>query len=550
METLPNDRFPGLAIRHQRTRPALVAMLGLLLAVLLQAGCASLPTDYPRSPSTTLADTADTRLGRASSRLLAEHPDASGVLLLDRGTDAFLARLALAETAEKSLDIQYYIWHEDTTGKVLAARVLHAAERGVRVRLLLDDIGKAADDRHLLALDSHSNIEVRLFNPVAARSTPMLGLLADFSRANRRMHNKSFTADNQATIVGGRNIGDEYFGARPDIEFADLDLLAIGPVVAEVSRQFDAYWNSPLAFPIAALSQHRPSDEDIRQARAGLLEFVQAQKGGSYAQALKSSGLAEALAGGSLAFDHAKVRVVADDPIKVLEESADPTTRLLPKLLPEFASLSSELLLVSPYFVPGDTGVDRLRALVQRGVRVRILTNSLASTDVPAVHAGYKRYRRALLEAGVELYELKPTAAQVARRDPPSGSRDGGDKPSLSGSSNASLHAKTMTFDRRALFVGSMNLDPRSVFTNTEIGVVVEHPGLTAQRVEKIDSRLPEISFRLELTPPAGPGSTPGIMWITTRDGQEVRYSSEPMTHAWQRFKIWFYSLLPIEPLL
>lgn len=549
MDTLRNDRFPSRAIRQKKTLHTL-AMLGLLLALLLQAGCASLPTDYPRSTSTALTDTGDTRLGQTSSRLLAEHPDMSSVLLLNRGTDAFLARLALAEIAQRSLDIQYYIWHGDTTGKLLAASVLHAAERGVRVRLLLDDIGTAADDRHLLALDSHSNIEVRLFNPIAARSTKLLGFLADFSRTNRRMHNKSFTADNQAMIVGGRNIGDEYFEARPDVEFADLDLLAIGPVVGEVSRQFDAYWNSPLAFPIAVLSQDTPSDEAIRAARAGLLEFVQAQKHGSYAQALKSSGLAEGLAEGSLAFSHAKVRVVADDPMKILRESTDTASRLLPKLLPEFESLNSELLLVSPYFVPGDAGVDHLRALVQRGVKVRVLTNSLASTDVPAVYAGYKRYRRALLEAGVDLYELKPTADHTAKHDRPSGARDDEDKPSLTGSSHASLHAKTMAFDRRALFVGSMNLDPRSVFTNTEIGVVVEHPGLVAQRIETIDSRLPEISYRLELTPAAGPDSAPGTAWVTTQDGQEVRYSSEPMTRAWQRFKIWFYSLLPIEHLL
>ena len=549
MDALRNDRLPGLSFRQRGTRHLLV-LWGLLLVVLLQAGCASLPTDYPRSASTALADTADTRLGQTSSRLLAGHPDLSGVLLLNRGTDAFLARLALAEVAQRSLDIQYYIWHGDTTGKVLAARVLHAAERGVRVRLLLDDIGTAADDRHLLALDSHPNIEVRLFNPIAARSTRMLGFMADFSRTNRRMHNKSFTADNQAMIVGGRNIGDEYFGARPDIEFADLDLLAIGPVVSEVSRQFDAYWNSPLAFPIAVLSQDRPSDEAIRQARAALREFVLAQKEGSYAQALKSSGLAEGLVEGSLAFNFAKVRVVADDPMKILKESTDNSTRLLPKLLPEFEALDSELLLVSPYFVPGETGVDRLRSLVQRGVKVRVLTNSLASTDVPAVYAGYKRYRRALLEAGVELYELKPTAVHTAKHDQPSGSRDAEAKPSLAGSSHASLHAKSMAFDRRALFVGSMNLDPRSVFTNTEIGVVVEHPGLVAQRVETIDRRLPEISFRLELAPPAGPDSTPGIEWVTPVDGQAMRYSREPMTHGWQRFKVWLYSLLPIEHLL
>ena len=257
MEAQRSGHFLGPPLRQKGARHT-PAMLGLLLAMLLQAGCASLPTDHPRSTSTALTDTGDTRLGHASSHLLAEHPEVSGVLLLNRGTDAFLARLALAEAAEKSLDIQYYIWHDDTTGKVLLERVLRAADRGVRVRLLLDDIGTAAKDSNLLAIDSHPNVEVRLFNPIAARSTRLMGMMADFSRVNRRMHNKSFTADNQVMIVGGRNIGDEYFAARPDVEFADLDVLAIGPVVGEVSRQFDRYWNSPLAFPITAISRARP----------------------------------------------------------------------------------------------------------------------------------------------------------------------------------------------------------------------------------------------------------------------------------------------------
>lgn len=547
---LRNARSPGLSIR-QKDSLATLALAGLLLfATLLQAGCASLPTDYPRTPSTALMLTADTRLGLMSSRVLAGHPGVSGVRLFNRGTDAFLARLALAEAAEQSLDIQYYIWHGDTTGKVLLERVLRAAGRGVRVRLLLDDIGAAAEDGGLLAIDSHPNIEVRLFNPIAARSAKMLGLVADFSRANRRMHNKSFTADNQATIVGGRNIGDEYFEARPDIEFADLDLLAIGPVVGEVSSEFDLYWNSPLAFPITAISQALPSDAERRQALAGLQEFVQSQKGASYAQSLKSSGLAEGLAEGKLGFSYGKARVVADDPMKILTEATDESGRLLPNLRPEFESLRSELVLVSPYFVPGDEGVAGLRSLVQRGVKVRVLTNSLASTDVPAVHAGYQRYRQALLEAGVELHELKPSANRDAGQGSAAGSRDGGEKGALTGSSRASLHAKTLIFDRRTLFVGSMNLDPRSLVSNTEIGVVVEQDRLAATQVEKIDSRLSTIAFRLELTPAAGPGATPEIEWVTTREGQAVRYSTEPMTNAWQRFKIWFYSLLPIEHLL
>jgi putative cardiolipin synthase len=522
----------------------------LLSAALLLAGCASLPTDYPRTPSTTLLDTQGSRLGKVSSRLLAEHAGLSGVLLLPRGTDAFLARLALAEAAEKSLDIQYYIWHRDTSGKLLVASVLRATERGVRVRLLLDDIGTAADDRDLLALDSHPNIEVRLFNPVASRSARLLGVLGDFSRANRRMHNKSFTADNQAMIVGGRNVGDEYFEARPDVEFADLDLLAIGPVVGEVSRQFDDYWNSPLAFPIAALAREAPRDEDRQQALAALGEFVQAQKEGSYAQALRASGLAEGLAGGGLPFSYARVRVVADDPMKILQQSTDAATHLLPELLPEFKSLAAELVLVSPYFVPGEGGVAKLRSLVERGVKVRVLTNSLAATDVPAVYAGYQPYRRALLEAGVELHEFKPTAARKAGKLSAAEADDTAAARSLAGSSRASLHAKTLVFDRRALFVGSMNLDPRSVFTNTEIGVVVEHAGLAASQMERLDRQLPEISYRLELAPAGRPGGASEIQWIDRQDGAETRYSRSPMTSAWQRLKIWFLSLLPIEPLL
>jgi len=548
MEAIRNSRFPNLAVR-QKVALHTLALVGALLAMLLQAGCASLPTDYPRSISTTLSDTADTRLGQASRRLLDGHPDVSGVHPLNRGTDAFLARLALAEAAGKSLDIQYYIWHGDTTGKVLLERVLRAADRGVRVRLLLDDIGTAAEDSNLLAIDSHPNIEVRLFNPVASRSTRLLGMMADFSRTNRRMHNKSFTADNQVMIVGGRNIGDEYFEARPDVAFADLDLLAIGPVVEEVSRQFDRYWNSPLAFPISALSQAMPSDEERLQALAGLRAFVRSQTEEGYAQALKSSELAENLEKGSLAFSYAKARVVADDPMKILQESADKSSLLLPNLLPEFESLGSELVLVSPYFVPGKGGVDRLRSLSERGVKVRVLTNSLASTDVPAVHSGYQQYRRALLEAGVELHELKPTVTRDARGGAPAGSGPGSVKRPSSGSSQASLHAKVLIFDRRSLFVGSMNLDPRSVLTNTEIGVVVEHGELAASMVEKLDRHLSDIGFRLELAS-AGPDSAPEIEWVTTEDGQTVRYTREPMTTAWQRFKAWFYALLPIEHLL
>ncbi|MCU0810650.1 MAG: phospholipase D family protein [Thiobacillaceae bacterium] len=524
----------------------------VLLAALLQAGCASLPTDVQRPPSAALTDTADTRLGQTARRLLAGHPDDSAVLLLGQGTDAFLARLALADVAEKSLDVQYYIWHGDTTGKVLADRLLRAADRGVRVRVLLDDIGTAADDARLLALDSHPNIEVRLFNPVANRSFRMLGMLADFSRVNRRMHNKSFTADNQATIVGGRNIGDEYFAARPDVEFADLDLLALGPAVPEVSSQFDRYWNSPAVYPITALSTALPSDEAMIQGRAELREFVESQRGQHYARALSTSGLARGLTEGSLGFAYGKVRVLADDPAKVEQASTDEAVLLLPRLRPEFESLKSELVLVSPYFVPGEKGTALLRDIMKRGVRVRILTNSLAATDVPAVHAGYQKYRRELLEAGAELYELKPTAPKAERADSDRESQQGKDKNSFAGSagsSHASLHAKSLAFDRHMLFVGSMNLDPRSVLTNTEIGVLLDHPELVAAQAEKLEAQLSANWFRLELVSPA-PDAVPAIQWVEVRDGVTIRHTREPLTTAWQRFKIQLLSLLPIESYL
>jgi putative cardiolipin synthase len=548
----PGDRGPPRPRpAWARVRPgAGVAGLVLALGMLLLAGCASLPTDYPRSASTALTDTGQTRLGQVSGRMLAARPGTSGILVLNRGTDAFQARLALADTAEKSLDIQYYIWHADTTGRVLAERVLRAADRGVRVRLLLDDIGAAAEDGTLLAVDTHPQVEIRLFNPVAARSTKLLGMMADFPRVNRRMHNKSFTADNQVMIVGGRNIGDEYFAARPDIEFADLDVLAIGPVVAEVSDQFDRYWNSPLAFPIAALSRDMPGDEEIRQRLAGLRAFVAAWRQGEYARALESSDLARRLAAGAPVFSYGKARVLADDPAKILATAADDAGGLLPGLMPEFQALASELILVSPYFIPGDTGVARLGTLPRRDVKVRVLTNSLASTDVPVVHAGYRKYRQALLEGGVELHEFKPTAIRDVAGNPGTQPRGRGAGGALSGSSLASLHAKALIFDRRALFVGSMNLDPRSVFTNTEIGVVVENPELAAAVAEKLDELLPEVSFRLELAPAPGPDGAPGIAWVARQDGEEVRYASEPMTSVWQRFKTWLYSLLPIEHLL
>ena len=461
-----NERAARTATARRTGGPWLLA--GLLVAT---SACASLPKTHSCTPSSALSagDTGTTTLGRNSASRLAELRAPSGIHLLPRGPAAFLARLAIVELAERSLDLQYYIWQPDTVGKLLMASVLRAAERGVRVRLLIDDIGSAAKDRTLLLLDEHPNIEVRLFNPAANRSARSLWLVTDFSRVNRRMHNKSITADSQFTIVGGRNIGDEYFEAGSTLDYADLDALVIGAAVADVSTSFDRYWNSPVVYAITELSSNVPAPGEAAHALAALQEYARAQKETPYGDAVRASALATEIREGRVAFSPATIAVAADDPIKVELRGTDRSKNLLPQLAPQFDGTRESLVLVSPYFVPRSGGVERLRRMRERGVRVRVLTNGLASTDVLPVFAKYKKYRRQLLEAGVELYEVDPTHGH----DGPAGPLRTADRTLAPGASGprAALHGKVLVFDCREFFVGSMNLDPRSAFTNTEIGI-------------------------------------------------------------------------------
>ncbi len=518
-------------------RDSLHSVIRYLLAlVLLASGCATLPTDYPRVDSRALRETADTRLGRSVAPLAESHPGKSGLHPLGRGLDAFLARLALADTADRSLDIQYYILHGDTTGRLLLDHILRAADRGVRVRLLLDDLGTAAKDETLLAIAAHRNVEVRLFNPVALRSARGLGILADFGRVNRRMHNKSFTADNQITILGGRNIGDEYFEARSDLDFSDLDVMAVGPVVDEVSSSFDLYWNSPAAFPIAALGGADPTGDDIFRWHDELRAFAESRQASAYAEEIRQSKVADYLARGELPFFWGTAKLVYDSPAKADPATAKMKLRLLPKLRPVFDEVEQELLVVSPYFVPGKAGVSFFRALRDRGVRVSILTNSLASSDVSAVHAGYAKYRKPLLQAGVGLYEVNAGTE-------PRGKRAAGKKQTggVAGSSRASLHAKVFVLDRRKVFVGSLNLDPRSVDINTEIGILFDNPELGRLVAERIEETMREDCYRLSIDDDGN------LTWTGREAGQDVSYGSEPHAGVWRRFGVWFLSFLPLE---
>ena len=507
----------------------------LLLLLVLIGGCASLPSGYERTESFALADTAATLLGRHGQQALLAHPGQSGCRPLPNGVDALVARLLLADSAERSLDVQYYIWHDDLTGRLFAHALLRAADRGVRVRVLVDDVGTRANDATLLSLDAHPNIEIRLFNPVASRSFRGLGMLTDFARVNRRMHNKAFVADNQRALLGGRNIGDEYFEAHGDVAFGDLDVLTLGPVVAEVSRAFDSFWNAPMSIPIDALVGRRGEPADLDALRASLADFVAAQQGSPYLVNARSQA-ARGVAGGIDGVFWGQVQVLVDDPAKVTRPPEDTEGHLSEQFRRLGQPLRTELFIVSPYFVPGDAGVAALRSLVQQGLRVTVLTNSLAATDVGSVHAGYKRYREALLEAGVRLYELRPGAIDFGR--PRQGHRP-------TAGSRASLHAKTFVFDRQAVFIGSLNLDPRSVLLNTEIGVVCHSDALAVSIADGLEANLDQIAWRVERE--VGADGSARLVWVESTAGGPLRRETEPEVSAWRLLGVWFLGLLPIE---
>ena len=517
------------------------------IALLMCGACASLPKTRTVTPSSALTDTADsTSLGHVLAQRMIELNAPSGINLIPRGPDAFLARLTLVDLAERSLDLQYYIWHDDTVGKLLIGAVLRAADRGVRVRLLIDDVGASPDDRTLLLLDAHPNIEVRLFNPIASRSARALWMITDFSRVNQRMHNKSITADNQLTIVGGRNIGDEYFEAGTAMNYADLDALAIGAAVTAVSARFDRYWNSPVVYGISELRHDTPAPGELERAAAGLRAFEEQQRQASYAQAMHDSRLSQEMRDGRVSFSPARIEVTADDPGKVEGAGKDPSHNLMPQLRPQFDSARDSVVLVSPYFVPRKGGVEFLRSLRARGIKVRVLTNGLASTDVVPVFGKYKKYRRELLEAGVELYEIDP----AYDLDGPAGPLQTSDDANATDANapRAALHGKVLSFDCLQFFVGSMNLDPRSAFTNTEIGFLVDAPDVAGPLCEGLDKTFASGAFRLELTTTSN--GARHLEWVDTDQGREQRFTSEPRASRWQRFKAWVYGIMPIESLM
>jgi putative cardiolipin synthase len=430
------------------------------------------------------------------------------------------------------------MFHQDTVGRLLIKELLAAADRGVRVRLLVDDMYGGEADDVWSTLDSHPSFEVRLFNPFVRGHSKNLQFITRLKTVNHRMHSKSFTVDNQTTIVGGRNIGDEYFDADPNLSFADVDVMAIGPVVPEVSKAFDEYWNSQHAYPMTTLLGKTADDVALERLRQDLAAFYQQKTTSVYIDALENSAFAKALMDKTAQFSFAKAIVIHDSAEKMTKGKDWQDELLISQLAPYIQEATEEFILVSPYFVPGQQGADALCKLSQQGVRIRILTNSLVSNDVAAVHTGYMRHRKQLLRCGVQLYELNEQIKKAQRKL----------FSWLPGLSKSSLHAKTMGYDNKVMFVGSFNFDQRSLHINNEIGILFYEPQLASQASAKFDRHIDEVAFRVELI--TDENGKESLRWIGKEDGKEVVFYDEPYAGFWKKLAANLMRVLPIDAML
>jgi putative cardiolipin synthase len=519
----------------------------LVLALALLAGCASLPpgSDFPKTTSSAYPQPELTRLGRPLDSEARNRGGNSGFRLLSVGVDGFLTRAQMANAAERTLDLQYFILRGDETGQLLADAVLRAADRGVRVRVLIDDGDTLDGDEQIVALDAHPQIEVRIFNPFAYRGHAELFRAAEFmvsfSRLDYRMHNKLFVADNAIALVGGRNIGDQYFQVDPESQFADDDVFTAGPIVKELSATFDEFWNSAIAIPVEALAQVQTAAKSLQDYRNALAEHRRQVKadGTDYASRVASGEPLAGMLSGRLPLVWAHAQVICDSPEKKRVESGAMVGRLMHRPVAKAAAaVQSELLMISPYLIPGQEGMQLFKDLHQRNVRVRVLTNSLESSTVLMAQAGYMRYRVPLLENGVELYEIRSLLGN---------SRGSGQTAAISQFGNYSLHAKLFVFDRQRLFIGSMNFDQRSMHLNTEIGLIIDSPALAQQVATRFEAMVqPANSYALALRQNDAAGR-PGLVWRTQEDAKTVEYAIEPARSDEQRSKANFLSLLPLD---
>lgn len=529
----------------------LTRLAPVLLAALLSA-CATqgMREHYDKPASTAIAPAAGSPVAKSVQKV-AEIRGAvnneSGFRVLTLSTNGLLSRLVLVDKAQSSVDLQYFIFANDDTGKLLAQHLLADADRGVRVRLLVDDINNKATKPMLDALDAHDRIEVRVFNPFNTREPGMLSkaaqMLLEFRRLNRRMHNKSFIVDNKVAVIGGRNIADDYFDAGNEHNYRDLDLLAVGPVVQEASRVFDTYWADDAAVPANAFKGAKNSQADLANLRTELNRHAN-----SFAQSDYAKAAGEELPNGPTAdrggsWFWGPATLVADQPDKIDGGDDQPGLRMAPALGGIIEAAKQDVSIISPYFVPSDAEDQQFLGLLKRGVKLRLVTNSLASTDEPAVQVGYAAHRRLLLGAGAEIFELKPRAGQKQSVT------------EFGKESAVGLHAKAFVVDSRYVFVGSMNMDNRSKLINTEMGFVVDSPALAKAILDYFNIlRQPANAYQVLAsgTDKDGDGKGDGsfIHWRTEEGGKEVIYEHEPEASAIRRVEVMMMKLLPIDGLL
>ena len=495
--------------------------------------------DSPKIEQNTATTTNNTDLVTAITAQNEIHPDLSGYHPIVTGANAFAARSILTGMATRNIDAQYYIWHNDQAGQLLLKDLWEAAERGVIVRLLLDDFNNSAKfDQHLLRFASHPNIAVRIINPLMHRKFPTLNYVTGLPRINRRMHNKSMTFDKQITVIGGRNIGNEYMSNDQSSQFADLDVLLIGKVVADIDNSFASYWSSPLSFDIETLAKF---DDDVTPDFLKALDKLgideENNEGSSltvYKAAIKDSTIDTDLINKRVPFRWTDMQFLSDD-VGKLSKSVSSETNLVHQLRTLLGSPTKKLTIISSYFVPTKDGVDTLVKLAKSGVDIKILTNSFDATDVTAVHSGYSQWRPSLLRSGVKIYELKSTAAEEKRDNKLWRARS---------QSSTSLHAKTFAVDDYQVFIGSYNVDPRSANINTEMGVIINDDELARQLHGALSDDLLNQAYEVKLL------DNGSLEWHTMEDGKEVVYESEPRVdmsdHIWLTIMSW----LPIDWLL
>ncbi len=503
-------------------------LLGFVLG-----GCATVDFDYPKQESFVLDGPVNSVIGQDIVDTVAQYPGGeSGFVPIWDGIEALSIRLLLAARAERSIDAQYYLVKDGITGQAFLYSLLLAADRGVRVRLLVDDMFTSGYDTGIAALSSHPNFEVRVFNPFASRSARFLDGITSFSRVNRRMHNKSFTIDNQVTLVGGRNIADEYFGAREDANFSDLDVLGVGPVVQDVSNMFDEYWNHELSAPAVAFAD-MPADPaaELERLRVEFADWEVEARETKYAKAVEAD-VSRMIDTDEGPFIWAPYELAVDSPDKAIKSKAGEAESIVAPLAESLFSAQRELLIVSPYFVPRSRGVERLAEIVASGIKVTVITNSLAANNQPTVHGGYAPARKPLLRAGVKIYEVRADSSVsgsevVARED-----------------ARATLHTKAFIVDRKEVFIGSFNFDPRSANINTELGVIIRSPEIAGFLADGVDKALADNTFEVILNEKGQ------LRWRAIDDGQEYLFDKEPQTSWGQRFMAGFYRVLPIRGLL